>query len=251
MSHFGHAILRLVPQKLVLFPEFECRSSLGTSIVLNITQIKIRSCHFKYAILSHDFHKAFHKFSIWHMLHNTFTAVSHSFARDVIRKSIMTSRKARRFRAIFGRNFLKTHTFFMKYLYYHMIKRIWNVFSFHTVFMKRVVCFISPRQRLGDIKHTTRFINTVRNENSFQLLHLWNISRTDIGKVWLFKRQPMSVSVCLWCLCINQDRQNCITVLDCYIRYLVTILMFHQYYWNKIMIFTLMYEITSLQKSVI
>ena len=25
-----------------------------------------------------------------------------------------------------------------------MIKRIWNEFSFHTVFMKRVVCFISP-----------------------------------------------------------------------------------------------------------
>ena len=34
---------------------------------------------------------------------------------------------------------------------YHVIKRIWNEFSFHTVFMKLVVCFISPCQRLGDI----------------------------------------------------------------------------------------------------
>ena len=38
-----------------------------------------------------------------------------------------------------------------------MIKRIWNEFSFHTVFMKLVVCFISPRQRLGDIKTHNSF----------------------------------------------------------------------------------------------
>ena len=42
-----------------------------------------------------------------------------------------------------------------------MIKRIWNEFQLHTVFMKLVVYFISPRQMLGDIKHTTRFINTM------------------------------------------------------------------------------------------
>ena len=32
--------------------------------------------------------------------------------------------------------------------------------NFHSIrcIMKLVVCFISPRQRLGDIKHTTRFI---------------------------------------------------------------------------------------------
>ena len=104
-----------------------------------------------------------------------FTAVSRPFATDVKRRRIMTSRKARRFRAIFARNILKIHTFFMKYWYfrnYNVIKRIWNKFSFHTVFMKLVVCFISPRQRFGDIKHTTRFINTVWNENSFQILYL-------------------------------------------------------------------------------
>ena len=41
--------------------------------------------------------------------------------------------------------------------------------------MKLVACFISPRQRLGDIKHTTRFINTVWNENSFQILYIWRL----------------------------------------------------------------------------
>ena len=41
--------------------------------------------------------------------------------------------------------------------------RIWNEFSFHTVFMKRVVCFISPSLWRGDIKHTTSFIkNSVK-----------------------------------------------------------------------------------------
>ena len=54
-----------------------------------------------------------------------------------------------------------------------MIKRIWNKFSFHTVFMKLVAYFISPRQRLGDIKHTTRFMNTVCTENSFQYIYIW------------------------------------------------------------------------------
>ena len=42
--------------------------------------------------------------------------------------------------------------------------------------MKLVVCFVSPRQRLRDIKHTTRFINTVCNENSFQILYLSTLS---------------------------------------------------------------------------
>ena len=50
--------------------------------------------------------------------------------------------------------------------------RIWNEFSFHTVFMKRVVWFISPNLWRGDIKHTTSFINTVWNENSFQILFI-------------------------------------------------------------------------------
>ena len=53
------------------------------------------------------------------------------------------------------------------------MKRIWNEFSFHTVFMKLVVCFISPRHRLRDIKHTTHFINNVWNRNSFQILYVY------------------------------------------------------------------------------
>ena len=65
-----------------------------------------------------------------------------------------------------------------------MIKRIWNEFSFHTVFMKLVVCFISPRQRLGDIEHTPRFINTLWNENSFQKLVVCFISpRQRLGDI--------------------------------------------------------------------
>ena len=53
---------------------------------------------------------------------------------------------------------------------YHVIKRIWNEFSFHTVFMKLVVCFTSPRHRLE------RFINTEWNENSFQILYVHYIT---------------------------------------------------------------------------
>ena len=33
---------------------------------------------------------------------------------------------------------------------------------------------MSPHQRLGDIKHTTCFINTVRNENLFQILYVFS-----------------------------------------------------------------------------
>ena len=125
------------------------------------------------------FIKPFHKFFQYDTRYITLcTAVSRSFASDVIRKSIMTSRKVRCFRAIFARTLLKIHTFCMKYSYFLDLacdKRIWNEFSFHTVFMKLIVCFISPRQRLGDIKHTTHFINTVWNENSFQILYLYRI----------------------------------------------------------------------------
>ena len=46
--------------------------------------------------------------------------------------------------------------------------RIWNEFSFHTVFMERVVCFLSPSLWRGDIKHTTSFINTVWKKIHFR-----------------------------------------------------------------------------------
>ena len=59
--------------------------------------------------------------------------------------------------------------------------RIWNEFSFHTVFMKRVVCFISPSLWRGDIKHTTSFINAVWNKNSFQILFItWSFRKISI-----------------------------------------------------------------------
>ena len=119
--------------------------------------------------------KPFHKFSNMTQVTETlFTAVSRSFASDVIRRS-MTSRKARCFRAIFARNFLKIPPFLWNidiFRNYHVIKRIWNELSFHTIFMK-LMCFISPSLWPGDIKHTTRFIkNTLWNENSFQILYV-------------------------------------------------------------------------------
>ena len=64
------------------------------------------------------------------------------------------------------------------------IYRIWNEFSFHTVFMKRVVCFISPSLWRGDIKHTTSFINTVWNENSFQILFITLLIPKNINISW-------------------------------------------------------------------
>ena len=42
-----------------------------------------------------------------------FTPVSRFFASHVVRRSLMTSRKARHFRAIVARNVLKIHTFLM------------------------------------------------------------------------------------------------------------------------------------------
>ena len=89
----------------------------------------------------------------------------------------MTSRKPRHFGAIFARNFLKIHTFSWNidiFRNYRVIKRIWNECSYHSIFMKLVVCFtVYPRALwLGDIKHTTCFINTVWNENSFQILYI-------------------------------------------------------------------------------
>ena len=71
------------------------------------------------------------------------------------------------------------------------IYRIWNEFSFHTVFMKRVVCFISPSLWRGDIKHTTSFINTVWNENSFQILFITWYFR----KISIFREKSMHFEI--------------------------------------------------------
>ena len=66
--------------------------------------------HFYHMIF--PFIKPFHKFSNMTVTRyiTLFTAVSRSFVSHVIR-SIMTSHKAQRFRAIFARNFLKIHNF--------------------------------------------------------------------------------------------------------------------------------------------
>ena len=76
------------------------------------------------------FIKPFHKFSnktrYSHRL-ILFTPVSRFFANDVIRRSIITSRKARRFIAIFARKCLKIHTSSWNidiFRNYHVIKRI-------------------------------------------------------------------------------------------------------------------------------
>ena len=65
------------------------------------------------------------------------------------------------FRRVFSQNTHFFHEILIFFRNYHVIKRIWSEFSFHTVSMKLVVCFICPRQRHGDIKHTTRFITKI------------------------------------------------------------------------------------------
>ena len=54
-----------------------------------------------------------------------------------------------------------------------MIKRIWNEFFIsYSIYATLVFYIPSP---IKDIKHTTRFINTVWNENSFQILYFCNV----------------------------------------------------------------------------
>ena len=77
--------------------------------------------------------------------------------------------------------------------------------NFHTVFMK-LLCFISSHQRFGDINHTARFINTVWNENSFQILYIWIL--------------PIAgYDVCLLCPLYNplSSRHDSVLQLPCYL----------------------------------
>ena len=83
------------------------------------------------------------------MLHNTFYR---SFPSDVIRRSIMTSRKARRFRAILAWSFLKIHTFFMKYWYFSELscdkKNLKWIFITYGIYETSCVFYIpSPKAR--------------------------------------------------------------------------------------------------------
>ena len=77
----------------------------------------------------------------------------------------MTLCKARRFRAIFARNFHK-HTLFswnidILQIEIYCDKNLKWIFIAYGIY-ETPLCFISPRQRLGDIKDTTSFINSMK-----------------------------------------------------------------------------------------
>ena len=142
----------------------------------------------------------------------------------------MTSRKARRFRAIFARNFLKIHTFFIKYWYfwnYHVIKRIWNEFSFHTVFMKLVVCVYIPSPKARGYK----------THNSFHKYRMkWKFISDPIYIVQIAKRRTSPV------LALNMqipEQVECLVVFVCWkqAQDLCASLLFVQYLYVYIYIY--------------
>ena len=53
--------------------------------------------------------------------------------------------------------------------------------------MKRVVCFISPSLWRGDIKYATSFINTVWNENLFQILFITCLTHKNARKTQFYR----------------------------------------------------------------
>ena len=126
-------------------------------------------------------------FQILYLWHSAGEHFDRPRSRSSSMTSLVTSRRWRVYRSKIDKKTRFSHVFCG---FKHVIERILNEFSLHTVFIKLVVCFISPRQRLGDIKthnsfnkyrkrrgdikHTACFINTVWNENSFQILYLWN-----------------------------------------------------------------------------
>ena len=73
--------------------------------------------------------------------------------------------------------------------------------------MKLVACFIFPRQRLGDIKHTTRLINTVWNEKFISdPIYAWQ-------KSWSLSFTPQQLTGwSFWVTCldnsVNMGEQN-------------------------------------------
>ena len=87
----------------------------------------------------------------------------------------MTSRKARRFRTIFARNFLKIHTFFMKYWYFSELscdkKNLKWIFISYGIYETRCVFYIPSPKARGYKTHNS-FHKTVWNENWFQILYI-------------------------------------------------------------------------------
>ena len=59
------------------------------------------------------------------------------------------------------------------------------IFILKGIYEARCVFYISPCQRLWDIKHTTRFINAVWNENSFlnQILYIYQFDSLTMYQV--------------------------------------------------------------------
>ena len=93
----------------------------------------------------------------------------------------MTSRKARRFRAIFARNFLKIHTFFVKYWYFSELscdkKNLKWIFISYGIYETRCVFYIpSPKARGYKI------------HNSF---HKYRMK-------WKFISDPIFIQSCSW-----------------------------------------------------
>ena len=83
--------------------------------------------------------------------------------------------------------FSKKTYFFVKFWYFLELscdKKDLKWIFIHTVFMKLVVHSISSSLLLGDIKHPTRFINTIWNENSIQILYAY--VRFDVKFLRLF-----------------------------------------------------------------
>ena len=60
---------------------------------------------------------------------------------------------------------------------FHFIRYLWN----------ELCVFISPNLWRGDIKHTTSFINTVWNENSFQILFITCQLRKNARKTQFYR----------------------------------------------------------------
>ena len=60
---------------------------------------------------------------------------------------------------------------------FHFIRYLWN----------ELCVFISPSLWRGDIKHTTSFINTVWNENSFQILFITCLTRKNVRKLQIYR----------------------------------------------------------------
>ena len=132
------------------------------------------------------------------------TPVSRFFFISVIRRDIMTSRKAWRFRAIFERNFLKIHTSFLKYWYISELscdkKNLKWIFISDGIYETRCVVFM---------KLVLWFICKTNNS-----LHKYRMIWKFISDpIFLFPRKwkylsPWSFVVCKWDLGYDVNKND-------------------------------------------